>query len=160
MIPDHPNDLNNLEILEFNNEPNKTNNNNTNLIKRKDSYSSSSKSVETDLNASIDQSMFNLNASYTNSIKQRQKDILIYSSVIALFFFSPIALLSFYFCIKANTQLKLQNFHQTEVLLRRANYFNLTAFSIGSVIYAGFFIVSIILLRHSNLTCPTCDIKS
>ena len=84
--------------------------------------------------------------SYLNALHQRKQDILMNSLLITFFCLSPIAIVPIYYCIEASKHMKHKNYENVEFLLRRANYLNLTALIIGSVVYIGLLTVAAIVL--------------
>ena len=87
-----------------------------------------------------------------NHLKQRLRDVQTFS---CLFLFSlfcaPIAIVSFYFGLKASAQLKANKQMEAEKTLRKAHFANLSAFISGSLICITYFAISIILLFDKTI---------
>jgi hypothetical protein len=93
-----------------------------------------------------------VDSAYVRELKLRIRNHLTYSSLFLIFFCSPIVLIAIYYGLKARNQLKRgKNFASVDELLAKAHYINLMCFIIGSLIYATYFVVSILLISHSSL---------
>jgi hypothetical protein len=136
-----------------------TNNNNNNNASVTKLETNSTEFTTTDVDISaICNLACTMRNNYINVLNKRKQDIFINSLLILIFCISPIAILPFYYCHEAGKQIKYENYEHVEFLLRRANYINITALIIGSVIYIGLLSVTLALLFSFYQRIQSCSL--
>lgn len=81
-------------------------------------------------------------------LRLRLRNILTYSCLILVFFLSPVVLISLFYGVRAKRELNKHNYVLVHNHLTRAHYLNLMAFVVGSIIYATYFVVSVLIIKH------------
>lgn len=83
---------------------------------------------------------------YQKEIKTKLRSTLVYSILFSTFFCSPIGFVGLYFGLMAKKEISNDNYSKANKLITKADYANLMALIIGSVIFFTYFIVSILLM--------------
>lgn len=89
---------------------------------------------------------------YIRELKLRIRHHLVYSFLFLVFFVSPLALLALFYGYKASLLINENDFAAVEDFLVRAHFINIMVFIMGALIYATYFIVSLVLLSNSNFS--------